>query len=76
MLNIGSLFTAHLLTTVLHTLIKIAIVSGAMLATRVVALHFLKLELYKYFYTEMHIQLGFIIATMIMYVGYIDFVDF
>lgn len=40
-----------MLGSIAHTLVKIAIVAGAMLTSRVVALHFLKLELYKYFYT-------------------------
>ena len=61
MIAIGSI----VLTAVLITI--------SMLVTRIVALFYVKQELYKYFYTEMHIQVGYILATMTLYLTYINF---
>ena len=44
-----------------------------MLVTRLIALIYLKQELFYYFYNEMHIQIGFIIAAMLMYLCYAVF---
>jgi hypothetical protein len=48
-------------------LLKVAIVTAGMLVARVLALNYLKQELYNHFYTEMHLQVGFVLVTILLY---------
>ena len=68
----GSLFSFESLVTAGGMLLSILVITIAMLFTRLVALIIMKNELFKYFYTDMHIQLGLIISTMLMYITYIE----
>lgn len=49
-------------------LLKVAIVTAGMLVARVLALNYLKQELYNHFYTEMHLQVGFVLVTILLYI--------
>ena len=48
-------------------LLKVIIVTAGMLVARVLALNYLKQELYNHFYTEMHLQVGFVLVTILLY---------
>ena len=48
----------------------ILLITCAMLLTRLIALIFIKQELLKHFYTEMNVQLAFVISTLLMYLSY------
>jgi|JI9StandDraft_2_1071091.scaffolds.fasta_scaffold113947_1 hypothetical protein len=49
-------------------LLKVIIVTAGMLVARVLALNYLKQELYNHFYTEMHLQVGFVLVTILLYI--------
>lgn len=58
-----------ILSTIFYTLLLVAAVTACMLITRVLALNYLKQELYNHFYTEMHLQVGFVLVAILMYLG-------
>jgi hypothetical protein len=69
----GSLLSWQVIGSAWSVLWSAVVIAAAMLLTRLVALIFLKQELSKYFYTEMHLQLGFVLGTMLMSASYINF---
>lgn len=71
-MDFSNLFTWSAINTTGSMLGCVFLMTGAMLISRLIALIFLKHELYKYFYTELHVQLGFIFSAMVMYASYIS----
>lgn len=62
----GTLFDQEIIYFLVGMCFHVAMLTASMFITRVIALKYLKEELYKYFYTEMHICLAFIGSALLL----------
>lgn len=71
-LNEQSFFSQPTLSYILSTMLHVLLLTLAMLTTRIIALRYIKEELYRYFYTETSINCAFIAVTFCLNLLYLD----